>query len=231
MSGPRVLIVDDDAALTRGLSDMLRAQGFDVSIAHDGHSGLDAALRGDADVIFLDVMLPGINGYEICRDVRAQGIDVPILMVTAKGQEQDVVLGLNLGADDYVVKPFRAAELIARARAFIRRRTADDRTVTRFGDFVLDLRSRTLTRGGKALDLTAREFKLLAYFASRPGCALARETILNAVWGRAVFVTPRSIDRCIATLRAKVEPDVHHPTYIRTIRDIGYRFEPSSNPE
>jgi DNA-binding response OmpR family regulator len=227
VSRPRVLVVDDDPALVRGLADILRAQGFDVRTAHDGQSGLDAALSGEADLILLDVMLPKINGYEICRAVRAQGLDVPILMVTAKGQEQDVVLGLNLGADDYVVKPFRVAELIARARAFLRRRRVDG-TVTRFGDFELDLRARTLLRSGEPIDLTAREFKLLAYFASRPGCALARDTILNAVWGSSVFVTPRSIDRCVATLRAKVESDAHHPAYIQTIRDIGYRFEPAS---
>ena len=227
MSRPRVLVVDDDPALVRGLADILRAQGFEVQTAHDGRAGLDAALSGEADLILLDVMLPRINGYEICRAVRAQGLDVPILMVTAKGQEQDVVLGLNLGADDYVVKPFRVAELIARARAFFRRRNVD-RTVTRFGHFELDLRARTLVRSGTPVDLTAREFKLLAYFASRPGCALARDTILDAVWGSSVFVTPRSIDRCVATLRAKVEPDAHHPTYIQTIRDIGYRFEPAS---
>jgi DNA-binding response OmpR family regulator len=221
-----VLIVEDDLALARGLSDVLRVHGFDVQTAHDGRSGLDAALSGEADLILLDVMLPKINGYEICRLVRAQGLDVPILMVTAKGQEQDVVLGLNLGADDYVIKPFKVAELVARVRAFLRRRGAD-RTVTRFGGFELDPRARTLSRDGKALELTAKEFKLLAYFASRPGCALARDTILNAVWGSAIFVTPRSIDRCIATLRAKVEPDAHHPTYIQTIRDIGYRFDPT----
>jgi two-component system alkaline phosphatase synthesis response regulator PhoP len=227
MSRPRVLVVDDDLALARGLSDILRAQGFDVRTAHDGRSGLDAALSGGVDLIFLDVMLPKMNGYEVCRAVRAQGLDVPILMVTAKGQEQDVVLGLNLGADDYVVKPFRAAELIARARAFLRRR-GGDRAVTRFGDLELDLRARTVSRAGKPIDLTAREYKLLAYFASRPGCALARDTILDAVWGSSVFVTPRSIDRCVATLRAKVEPDAHHPVYIQTIRDIGYRFEPTT---
>jgi DNA-binding response OmpR family regulator len=158
--------------------------------------------------------------------VRAQGLDVPILMVTAKGREQDVVLGLNLGADDYVVKPFRVSELVARVRAFLRRR-GGDRTVTRFGEFVLDVRARTLSRNGSPVELTAKEFKLLAYLASRPGCALARDTILNAVWGSGIFVSPRSIDRCIATLRAKVEPDGHHPTYIQTIRDIGYRFDPA----
>lgn len=227
MSRPRVLVVDDDLALARGLSDVLRAQGFDVRTAHDGRSGLDAALSGDVDLIFLDVMLPKINGYEICRAVRKQGLDVPILMVTAKGEEHDVVLGLNLGADDYVVKPFRVAEVIARARAFLRRRGVN-RMVTRFGDLQLDLRARTVSRHGKPIDLTAREYKLLAYFASRPGCALARDTILDAVWGSSVFVTPRSIDRCVATLRGKIEPDAHHPTFIQTIRDIGYRFEPTA---
>jgi two-component system response regulator ArlR len=155
MSDPRVLVVEDDPVLARGLSDILRAQGFDVRTAHDGPSGLDAALSGEADLIFLDVMLPKINGYEICRAVRAQGLDVPILMVTAKGQEQEVVFGLNLGADDYVVKPFRVAELLARARAFLRRRNVD-RTVTRFGDFELDLRARTLSRNGKPLAMGNR---------------------------------------------------------------------------
>jgi DNA-binding response OmpR family regulator len=226
MTAPRVLVVDDDPVLARGLGDILRAQGFDVQTAHDGQAGLDAALSDRADLIFLDVMLPKVNGYEICRIVREQGLDVPIMMVTAKGQEHDVVLGLNVGADDYVVKPFRVAELIARARAFLRRR-GSDWTVTRFGPFVLDLEARTLLREKTPVELTAREFKLLAYFASRPGRALARDTILDAVWGRGIFVTPRSIDRCVATLRAKIEPDAHDPTYIQTIREIGYRFEPA----
>jgi DNA-binding response OmpR family regulator len=224
VSEGRVLLIEDEAALARGLSDMLRARGFEVEIASDGQRGLDAALAGTADVILLDVMLPKMNGYEICRTVRSHGIDVPILMLTAKGQEEDVVLGLNLGADDYITKPFRPAELIARARAFLRRRRPT--TSCRFGECEIDLRARKVTRAGAPLDLTAKEFALLAYFAGRPGCALSRDAILNAVWGRSVFVTPRSIDRCVATLRAKVEPDPHNPTYIQTIREIGYRFEP-----
>jgi len=157
--------------------------------------------------------------------VRAHGLDVPILMLTAKGQEEDVILGLNLGADDYITKPFRTGELIARAQAFLRRRRVRP-TICRFGDCEVDLVARKAARGGNELDLTAKEFALLAYFVARPGCALSRDVILNAVWGNAVFVTPRSIDRCVATLRAKVEPDAHRPTYIHTIRDIGYRFEP-----
>jgi DNA-binding response OmpR family regulator len=226
MTDARVLLVEDEPALARGLADTLRGRGFAVTVAEDGQAGLDAALQGQADLILLDVMLPRVNGYEICRAVRSQGLDVPILMLTAKGQEQDVVLGLELGADDYIVKPFRTAELIARARAFLRRRQGPPRSVHRFGDCEIDVTARRVTRGGADIELTAKEFALLAFFTTRPGAALSRDTILNAVWGSSVFVTPRSIDRCVATLRAKVEPDPHNPAYIQTIREIGYRFEP-----
>jgi DNA-binding response OmpR family regulator len=225
MIGKRVLLIEDEPALARGLSDMLRTNGFDVTVVTDGERGLDAALGGQTDLILLDVMLPKVNGYEICRAVRAEGLDVPILMLTAKAQEQDVVLGLNLGADDYITKPFRVGELVARVRAFLRRRQATA-SVVRFGDCEVDLPGRRVLRAGKPVDLTAKECALLLYFATRPGCALSRDVILNAVWGNAVFVTPRSIDRCVTTLRAKVEPNPHRPTYIQTIRDIGYRFEP-----
>ena len=226
MSEARLLLVEDEPALARGLSDTLRAQGFEVHVAEDGERGLDTALRLRPDLILLDVMLPKMNGFEVCRTVRDRGLDVPIVILTAKGQEEDIILGLNLGADDYITKPFRVGELIARARALLRRRGAD-RTVQRFGPCEIDMSARKVLRDGAPIDLTAREFALLAYFASRPGRALARDTILNAVWGASVFVTPRSIDRCVATLRAKVEPDPHNPIYIQTIREIGYRFEPA----
>lgn len=226
MSDARVLLIEDEPALARGLSDTLRAEGFDVTVAADGAQGLDAATRGDADLILLDLMLPKVNGYEICRAVRAHGLDMPILMLTAKGEEADVVLGLNLGADDFITKPFRSAELVARVRAFLRRR-GPARTRHVFGDCEVDLAARRVRRSGAPLDLTAREFALLAYFTTRPGCALSREVILDAVWGHSVFVTPRSVDRCVTTLRAKIEPDPHAPVYIQTIRDIGYRFEPA----
>jgi DNA-binding response OmpR family regulator len=228
VTAARLLLIEDEPALARGLADTLRANGFEVTVAADGERGLDAAVSGHADLILLDVMLPKINGYEICRAVRAQGIDVPILMLTAKGQEQDVILGLNLGADDYIIKPFRVGELIARARAFLRRRGPAP-TVFGFGDCEVDLVARKVTRGGRDVELTAKEFALLAYFGARSGCALSRDAILNAVWGNAVFVTPRSIDRCVATLRAKVEPNPHQPAYIQTIRDVGYRFEPNGS--
>ena len=229
-AAPRLLLIEDEPALVRGLADALRTNGFDVIVATDGQAGLDAALRGDADLILLDVMLPIVNGYEICREVRAHGLDVPIVMLTAKGQEADIILGLDLGADDYVTKPFRVGELLARVRAFLRRRRVRQSRVP-FGDCEIDLIARLCRRRGAEVELTTKEFALLAYFASRPGCALSRDAILNAVWGSSVFVTPRSVDRCVTTLRSKVEPDPHNPVYIQTIRDIGYRFEPNVDHE
>jgi DNA-binding response OmpR family regulator len=222
----RLLIVEDEPAIARGLTDIFRQHGFDVMAEADGEAGLAAALSAKPDLILLDIMLPRINGFEICRAVREQGIDVPIVMLTAKGREEDIVRGLNLGADDYVTKPFRVAELIARVQAFLRRRSGQQTDVHRFGTCEVDLPSRTVTRNGRRLSLTSKEFQLLAYFLQRPGCALSRDVILNAVWGHAVFVLPRSIDRCVTTLRAKIEDDPRKPRYIQTIRDVGYRFEP-----
>jgi DNA-binding response OmpR family regulator len=149
---------------------------------------------------------------------------MPILMLTARGREEDIVLGLNLGADDYITKPFRRGELIARVDAFLRR-SKSTRAVVGFDDFELNLTSRKLFRGGKEIELTAKEFGLLAHFLDRRGCALTRDQILDSVWGHTVAVTPRSIDRCVTTLRGKIELDSRRPRYIQTIRDIGYRFE------
>jgi DNA-binding response OmpR family regulator len=154
---------------------------------------------------------------------------MPILMLTAKGQEEDIILGLNLGADDYITKPFRIRELVARANAFLRRSGSKQAGVCKFGSFELNLAAHKLFRNGEEVTMTAKEFRLLAYFASRRGCALTRDDILNSVWGNSVMVTPRSIDRFVATLRAKIEADPHNPTYLQTIRDIGYRFEPGQD--
>jgi DNA-binding response OmpR family regulator len=218
---PSILIVEDEPALVRGLKDAFTARGFDVLTAQDGATGLDLALSRNPDLILLDIMLPRVNGYELCRMVRAQGLEMPILMLTAKGQEEDIILGLNLGADDYIGKPFRLAELIARVNAFLRRSRAKQAEVFHFGAFELNLTAHKLFRNSHEIVLTPREFRLLEYLVSRRGCALARNNILNAVWGHSIAVTPRSIDRCVATLRAKIEP-----SYIQTIRDIGYRFDP-----
>jgi DNA-binding response OmpR family regulator len=225
--GARVLIVEDEPALMRGLTDTFRTHGFDVLAVRDGQTGLDAALAERPDLILLDIMLPRMNGYEVCRAIRDEGLDVPILMLTAKGQQEDIILGLNLGADDYITKPFQIGELLARVRALLRRR-APARATCSFGDCEVDLQARLIRRAGRPVSLTAKEFKLLAFFLEKPGRALSRDTILDAVWGNSVFVTPRSIDRCVTTLRAKVEPDPRKPTYIHTLRDIGYRFEPGA---
>jgi DNA-binding response OmpR family regulator len=221
----RILIVEDDAAMLRGLKDTFVSKGWEVLTASDGQSGLDASLSSDPDLILLDLMLPHVNGYEICRAVRERGLEMPILMLTAKGQEEDIVLGLNLGADDYITKPFRRNELIARVNAFLRRSKVKQSTTYRFGEYELNQTAHKLYRGGNEVELTAKEFALLSYLVSRRGCALARNDILNAVWGNSVMVTGRSVDRCVATLRSKLEKDPHQPVYIETIRDIGYRFE------
>jgi len=220
--------VEDEPALLRGLKDTFAAKGYEVLAAQDGQTGLDLALSKQPDLILLDIMLPRVNGYEICRAVRAHGFEMPILMLTAKGQEEDIILGLNLGADDYITKPFRLGEVLARANAFLRRSKSKQTTSFRFGGYQINLTAHKLFRDGVEVEMTAKEFKLLAYLVARRGCALARNDILDAVWGNSVIVTPRSIDRCVATLRSKIEPDPHNPTYIQTIRDIGYRFEPGT---
>jgi DNA-binding response OmpR family regulator len=222
----KILIVEDEPALLRGLKDTFEAQGYEVLTAQDGEKGLDLALTSDPGLILLDIMLPRVNGYEICRAVRENGLEMPIVMLTAKGQEEDIILGLNLGADDYITKPFRRGELVARVQAFLRRSQTKQAAVSRFGDYELNLAAHKLFRKGNEVELTAKEFRLLEYLVARQGCALTRDDILNAVWGRSIMVTPRSVDRCVATLRSKIEPDPHDPAFIHTIRDIGYRFEP-----
>jgi DNA-binding response OmpR family regulator len=226
LNGARILIVEDEPALLRGLKDTFEAQGYEVLTAQNGQKGLELALASNPGLILLDIMLPRVNGYEICRAVREHGLEMPILMLTAKGQEEDIILGLNLGADDYITKPFRRRELIARVQAFLRRRQSKPAAVSRFGDYELNLAAHKLFRKGKQVELTAKEFRLLEYFVTRQGCALTRDDILDAVWGRSIIVTPRSVDRCVATLRSKIEPDPRSPAFIHTIRDIGYRFEP-----
>jgi len=225
MSREKILIIEDDPTMLRALKDNFEFAEFDVTTAADGKQGLDAALNADPGLIVLDIMLPEINGYEICRRLRSEGRDVPVIMLTAKGQESDIILGLNLGADDYVTKPFSIDELLARADASLRRRRQAQTEVVRFGECELDLASHKLFRNGQEVELTPKEFGLLAYFAKRVGRALTRDDILDGVWGREVFVTARSVDRCVNTLRGKIEPDPHRPAHIQTIREIGYRFE------
>lgn len=221
-----ILIVEDDAAMLRGLRDNFAYAGYTVLTAADGEQGLEAALEATPDLIVLDIMLPKVNGYEICRLLRKEKLQMPIIMLTAKGEESDIVLGLNLGADDYITKPFSIKELLARANAFLRRRRqTDEEQVYSFGPFVLNVVNRSLTRDGQEVQLSPKEFKLIAFLAGNAGKALTRETLLNAVWGYNNFVTSRSVDRCVTTLRNKIEPEPHQPTFIHTIREIGYKFK------
>jgi len=221
-----VLISEDDPTMLIGLRDNFEFKGYKVLTAADGEKGLKAALNSKPDLILLDIMLPKINGYEICRLIREEKLATPIIMLTAKGEESDIVLGLNLGADDYVTKPFSIKELLARAAAFLRRAKKEVQDVCEFGDFRLDLSARRLTRKGREIELSPKEFNLLEYFIKKPGRALTRDEILNAVWGYDCVVTSRSIDRFVTTLRNKIEPDPTRPIFIHTIRQIGYRFEP-----
>jgi len=221
-----ILIIEDDAALLRGLKDNFETEGYDVRTANDGQKGLDSLLKEPPNLLLLDLMLPRVNGYEICRQARSRQLDMPIIMLTAKGQEEDIVRGLELGADDYVTKPFGIRELLARVKAFLRRQPAA--AAYEFGKCRLDLTAHKAFRNGKELDLTAKEFRLLEYFVKRPGRALTRDSILDGVWGNEVIVTDRSVDRCVTTLRAKIEEDPRNPSFIHTIRDIGYRFEPAN---
>lgn len=222
-----ILIVEDDAAMLRGLKDNFAYAGYNVLTASDGEAGLETALEAVPDLIILDIMLPKVNGYEICRLLRAENLEMPIIMLTAKGEESDIVLGLNLGADDYVTKPFSIKELLARANAFLRRKKQDEHenSVHIFGEFTLNTEACELTHQGQPVKLSPKEYKMLAHFLSHPGRALTRDTLLNAVWGYSNFVTPRSVDRCVTTLRNKIETDPHNPKFIHTIREVGYKFE------
>jgi len=234
MNAKRILIVEDDPALRRGVSDNFAARGYHVETAADGERGLERARTGRNDLLILDVMLPGINGYEICRYLRQEGIDTPVIFVTAKSEESDVLLGLGLGADDYIRKPFGIRELLARSEAVLRRGAGGsaegrgdggDEARSRFGEFTLDRRARKL-RGadGKAVALSPKEYALLACFLDHAGRALSRDDIMDAVWGYDARVTSRTIDRFVTTLRKKIEPDPTRPRFIETIREFGYRF-------
>jgi len=222
----RILLVEDDLGLRLAMTKTLRSEGFAVEIAGTGRDGLEAALAKRPDLVLLDVMLPGMNGFEVCQRLREIDPDVPILMVTAKGEEADRVRGLRLGADDYIVKPFGVAELCARIDAALRRRRrADAQTeVVRVGDVVADFRAHTVSRDGRPIEATALEMRLLRYFVRHEGALLPRQRILDAVWGSDYFGTDRTVDNFINRLRAKIEEDPKNPRHLVTVRGAGYRF-------
>jgi DNA-binding response OmpR family regulator len=221
-----ILIVEDDSTMLRGLKDNFEIKGHRVKTATDGRLGLKAALAEPPDLIVLDIMLPEMNGFELCDNIRKKNLDMPIIMLTAKGEESDIILGLNLGADDYVTKPFSIKELLARVEAFLRRRAKKEPEVYDFGDCRLDTVSSVLMRSGKEVKLTPGEFKMMHLFLKRAGCSLTCDEIRNVVWGYSHFITLKDIDSAVAALRNKIEPDPNNPTFIRTIEGIGYKFEP-----
>jgi DNA-binding response OmpR family regulator len=223
----KILIVDDEPEAVELVEFNLKQAGYDVASAVDGAEALKKTRALLPSLIVLDVMLPEMDGLEVCKMLRRDPATaaIPIIMLTAKAAEIDRVLGLELGADDYLTKPFSIRELLARAKAFLRRRQAASSTVFQFGKCKLDLTAHKAFRDGEEIALTTKEFRLLEFFLQRPGRALTRDQILDAVWGNDIVVNDRSVDRCVTTLRAKIESDPHHPVCIQTIRDIGYRFE------
>ena len=224
-----VLIVEDDPAMLRGLEDNFRIKGYYVLTAVDGETALVTALKEKPDLILLDIMLPEMNGYEVCSHIREKGLDMPIIMLTAKDRESDIVLGLNLGADDYVTKPFSIKELMARAEAFLRRRKESEPMVYEFGDCQVDLATRTLKRSGQDVVVTPGEFKMLHLFLRKSGCPLTQDEIRTTVWGYSHFISMRDIDKAVASLRSKVEPNPAVPQFIHAIPNIGYKFELPEN--
>lgn len=225
MNRDKILIIEDDPTLQRVLRDNFEFSGYEVQTISDGRKGVQAVIDSKPDLILLDIMLPGINGFDICRRIRKEGLATPIIMLTAKSQESDILLGLNLGADDYLSKPFSIDVLLARANACLRRRREVPGKIFQFGECKLDPESHKLIRNGEEVLLTPKEFRLLDFFAKNVGRALTRQKILDGVWGEDLIVTERSVDRCINSLRNKVEPDPQYPQFIKTIRDVGYRFE------
>jgi two-component system alkaline phosphatase synthesis response regulator PhoP len=207
------------------LTDRLSAEGYEVDSATDAATALTSATTGSYDAILMDVMLPGGNGFDICKSVRQKGIQTPILMLTARGQVVDRVVGLKLGADDYLVKPFEMAELLARIEALLRRApVAQSTEAYRFGDISVDFRKAEVVRNGEAIELSAREFKLLKYFVEHRGAALSRDELLNEVWGYNAMPSTRTVDVHVAWLRQKLEDNVRHPQFILTVHGLGYKF-------
>jgi DNA-binding response OmpR family regulator len=229
----RILVVEDDTSIVEGLRTAFAAEGFEVEAATDGRRGFERAKSGEHALLVLDVMLPGMSGLEILKRLRDEGRTLPVLLLTARGEEPDRVLGLELGADDYITKPFSVRELVARIRTVLRRSGAlrgAGGAVFHFGDVEVDFKRRRATRAGTDLELSAREFRILAYFIEHQGEMLSREQLLNAVWGYDVFPTTRTVDNHIARLRKKIEDEPDNPRYIKTQRGAGYVFELEPGP-
>jgi two-component system alkaline phosphatase synthesis response regulator PhoP len=223
----RILLVEDEPGLVITLTDRLANEGYEVQIANDGEAGLALALREIFDLIVLDIMLPRKNGFDVCRDLRQQNVHTPIIMLTARGQVIDKVLGLKLGADDYLTKPFEVLELLARIEALMRRAPVPGGGTGenyQFGDISVDFRSAEVRRSGSSIDLSGLEFKLLQYLIEHRGAALSRDALLDEVWGYDAMPSTRTVDVHIAWLRQKLETNPRRPQFIVTVHGRGYKF-------
>jgi DNA-binding response OmpR family regulator len=222
----RILIIEDDPAILVGLEDSLREEHYEVLTAIDGELGYQMGQKENIDLIILDLMLPNKNGIEICKDLRKIGVSIPILMLTSKKDEMDKVLGLEIGADDYVTKPFSIRELLARIKALLRRKTEikkDIETIS-FGDVSLDFIKHEAFKGGEAIDLSATEYNILKYFISSEGVVISRHQLLDDVWGYENYPTTRTIDNFILSIRKKIENDPSNPKHLITVHKAGYKF-------
>jgi DNA-binding response OmpR family regulator len=229
-SMPKILIVEDEPDMVLGLKDNFEFEGYEVVTASDGAAGLERARSEKPDLLVLDIMLPKLSGLEVCKTLRAEGFQSPIIMLTARGQEIDKVVGLELGADDYVTKPFSIRELLARVRAILRRTDGGKKRLSRyrFSDLELDFETYRATRAGDKLDMSPREFELLRYLIERKGETVTRDQLLEDVWGYESYPSTRTVDTHIAKLRAKIGDSGSEPKYIMTIHGVGYKFvEPS----
>jgi two-component system, OmpR family, alkaline phosphatase synthesis response regulator PhoP len=223
-----ILVIEDDPAISLGLTKNLRFEGYDVLNAARGEQGLELAIDRRPDLIILDVMLPTLSGFEICKTLKRNEVDIPIIILSTKDQEIDKIMGLDLGADDYITKPFSLRELVARVNAVLRRkkRYEKDLEVFDFGEVHIDFTARTVARTGKVLELSPREFDLLGHFVRHPNEVMERRQILNKVWGFDYYGTARTIDNFVTKLRQKLEPDPEDPKHFLTARGIGYKFVP-----
>ncbi len=221
----RILVVEDDPSIVLALEDDLTLEGYEVEVVHDGDGALERARARSFDLILLDVMLPRKDGFAVCRELRRTGVTTPIIMLTAKAQEAEKVMGLELGADDYVTKPFSPAELRARIKALLRRAEADAPEVVRFGDVEADFSRFELRRAGVVVKVTPIELKLLSVLVRHPGRVLSRTELKDLVWGRNTAMTDRVVDTHVANLRSKIEPQATEPRYVVSVRGVGYRFD------
>jgi DNA-binding response OmpR family regulator len=220
-----ILVVEDEPTLALALEDDLKLEGYAVEVVHDGETASRRAREQAFDLIILDVMLPRKDGFEVCRELRRAGLRTPVLMLTAKTQESDKVMGLEIGADDYVTKPFSPRELRARVKALLRRVAGESPEVYRFGDLEVDFTRCELRRAGQPVELTPLEFKVLTTFIRHRGRVLSRDRLLDEVWGHGVYLTDRVVDNQIMNLRKKIEPEPTEPQYLVSLRGIGYRFD------